>query len=79
MQVSETTCFITVPSTLTRDLLSSCSRNRHPNTTYSLIRRDGNRQPYNRLSVLHTHSYICLVSFSRTSDFQDSGKFRYSY
>jgi len=44
-----------------------------PAISCSLSRRDGNRLPYNRLSALHTHSYICLVSFSRTSDFQDSG------
>ena len=57
-----------------------CSRNRKLNLlTCSLTRRDGNRQPYNRFSVLHTHSYICLVSFSRTTEFQDNGKYRYWY
>jgi hypothetical protein len=47
--------------------------------TCSLTHRDDSRQPYNRLSVLHTHSYICLVLFSRVSDFQGNGKYRSWY
>ncbi len=47
--------------------------------TCNLIRKDGSTQPYTRPSTLHIHSYNCLVSFSRTSEFQDNGKCRYWY